>query len=145
MRPAETRERRIQNFFAFGKERTVTIPTPLAEELLQWSDGNGSELIFYSISDRTKPIYEKQINSNFRDALKAIGITEAEQKKRNLSFYSLRHGFNTAMVNSGLGELEIRSVTGHSSVAMTEHYNHETNERLQRQAEAREKAIPFIE
>lgn len=128
-----------------GKERTVTIPTPLAEELLQWSDGNGSELIFYSISDRTKPIYEKHINSNFRDALKAIGITETEQKKRNLSFYSLRHGFNTAMVNSGLGELEIRSVTGHSSVAMTEHYNHETNERLQRQAEAREKAIPFIE
>ena len=128
-----------------GKTRLVTIPTALAKELLQWSAGcDPDSLIFYSMKDKTKPIYEKHITSNFKDALKAIGISEAEQKKRNLSFYSLRHGFNTAMVNSGLGELEIRSVTGHSSVAMTEHYNHETDERLRRQAEARERALPFI-
>ena len=81
----------------------------------------------------------------FRDALKAIGITEDQQKQRNLSFYSLRHGFNTALVNSGLSEVQIRAVTGHSNIAMTMHYNHETEEALQRQAEAREKSLPFID
>ena len=62
-----------------------------------------------------------------------------------MTLYSLRHGFNTAMVNSGLSEIEIRTVTGHSNVAMTEHYTHETEKNLIRQAEARSQVLPFIE
>lgn len=129
-----------------GKERTVTIPVQLAEELLQWADPSDPDgLIFYSLGDKTRPIEERRIMACFRDALKAIGIAEDQQKQRNLSFYSLRHGFNTALVNSGLSEVQIRAVTGHSNIAMTMHYNHETEEALQRQAEAREKSLPFID
>ena len=129
-----------------GKERTVTIPVQLARELLKWADSSDPEgLIFYSLTDKKKPIDEHLIMDCFRDALEAIGISKKQQKQRNLSFYSLRHGFNTALVNSGLSEVQIRAVTGHSNIAMTMHYNHQTEEALKRQEEAREKSLPFID
>ena len=127
-----------------GKERTVTAPIELGKELLAYSEGNPNGFIFYSLSDRDKPLNEKQITGNFIDAMKAIGISEEQQKERGLSFYSFRHFFNTALIDSGLSELEIRNVTGHSSLAMTEHYSHENEQRLLKQAEARAKAIPYI-
>lgn len=52
--------------------------------------------------------------------------------------------FNTSLVNTGLSELEIRTVTGHSDASMTMHYYHENEERLLKQAEVRAKARPYI-
>lgn len=129
-----------------GKARTTTIPTELAKEILEYSKFNPDDgFIFFSIADRTKPFNDKHIRTNFNEALKAIGISDKERDARNLTAYSLRHGFNTAMVNSGLSEVEIRTVTGHSDMAMTMHYLHTTEESLMKQAEVRSKAIPFVE
>lgn len=129
-----------------GKPRVVTIPTGFANELLDWSDETDPDgLLFYSLTNKEKPVDEKLMSQAFRDALEAIGITRKEQTERKISFYSLRHGFNSSMVASGLSETEIRTVTGHSSAAMTEHYNHANERALQRQSKAREEAIPYIE
>ena len=128
-----------------GKERTVTVPSALARELLSYAESNDSGLIFYSLSNREKPIGEKLIMQNFRGAMEAIGVSKEEQKTRNISFYSLRHFFNTSMVNSGLSEVQIRTVTGHSDIAMTMHYNHETEANLMKQAEARSRVLPYID
>lgn len=128
-----------------GKKRTVTIPLELAKELLDYSDKCPESLIFYSLRDKEKPTDEKAVSEAFREGLEGIGIGRAEQKERNLSFYSLRHGFNTSMVDSGLSEVQIRGVTGHSNFAMLEHYRHETEENLKAQAEARAKVLPFIQ
>ena len=128
-----------------GKKRVTTIPTELAREIISYANlFNPNGFIFFSPVDINKPIDDSAVRDSFYLALKGIGITEEMRTERNLTLYSLRHGFNTAMVNSGLGELEIRTVTGHSSVAMTEHYNHETDERLRKQAEARNKVLPYI-
>lgn len=127
-----------------GKERSVTVPMELGRELLAYSQSNPDGHIFYSLKDRTKPLNDKRITNNFKEAMEAIGVSQEEQKARRLSFYSFRHFFNTAMVNSGLSDLEIRTVTGHSDVAMTMHYLHENDEALQRQAKARERALPYI-
>jgi len=128
-----------------GKKRLVTIPSELARELIDYSDKRPDSLIFYSLKNKERPIDEKAVSDSFREALEAIGITKEEQTERNLSFYSLRHGFNSTMVDSGLSEVQIRGVTGHSSYAMLEHYKHETQENLKAQAEARSKVLPFIE
>ena len=128
-----------------GKTRVVTIPSELAREMIDYSDKSPESLIFYSLRDKAKPIDEKAISEAFREALEEIGISRDAQAERNLSFYSLRHGFNTRMVDSGLSEVQIRGVTGHSSYAMLQHYRHETAENLKAQAEARNRVLPFIE
>lgn len=129
-----------------GKKRVTTIPTELAREILDYANlFNPEGFIFFSPIRSDKPIDDGAVRDSFYSALESIGINEKERRERNLTLYSLRHGFNTAMVDSGLGELEIRTVTGHSNVAMTEHYSHETDERLRKQAEARNKVLPYIQ
>lgn len=127
-----------------GKKRLVTIPSELARELIDYSDKRPDSLIFYSLKNKERPIDEKAVSDAFREGLEEIGIDKDEQKKRNISFYSLRHGFNSTMVDSGLSEVQIRGVTGHSSYAMLEHYRHETAENLKAQAEARNRVLPFV-
>lgn len=129
-----------------GKKRTVTIPTELAKEILAYSSlFNPEGFIFFSPVNSGKPMDDGAVRESFYEALSDIGIKEEQRTARNLTLYSLRHGFNTAMVNSGLSEVEIRTVTGHSNVAMTEHYTHETEKNLDRQAEARSQVLPYIE
>ena len=129
-----------------GKERTTTIPTELAMEILDYSQRfNPDGFIFFSLVDSSKPFNDKHIRTNFNEALEAIGISGEERERRNLTAYSMRHFFNTSMVNSGLNEVEIRTVTGHSDISMTMHYYHENEKSLQKQAEVRSQVLPYIE
>jgi len=60
-----------------------------------------------------------------RKAAKDTPAVPSEQKKRNLTFHSLRHSFITLGRSSGvLTDLEIQAVAGHSSRRMMEHYTH---------------------
>jgi integrase len=47
-----------------------------------------------------------------------------EQKRRNLTFHSLRHTFITLGRLAGITDLEIQALAGHRSGAMMEHYSH---------------------
>jgi integrase len=47
-----------------------------------------------------------------------------EQRRRNISFHSLRHVFITMGRLAGISDLEIRAMAGHRSGAMTERYSH---------------------
>lgn len=126
-----------------GKTRYTTAPTPLCKEILEYSIWNPEGLIFASLVKPSVPINKTTIGEVFREALHAIGIDEEERKRRNITFHSLRHYFNTYLVNSGLDREEVRRVTGHSSDSMTERYLHETREHLLKQSKARSKAIPY--
>jgi integrase len=57
-------------------------------------------------------------------AFKAVGIDDAERKRRGLTMHSWRHFFNTALVMANVGGAKIREVTGHYGEEMTEHYTH---------------------
>lgn len=124
------------------QERTVTASTALCREILDYSNWNEGGLIFASYRIREQPIGKRAINENFKKALNAIGISEKERKERNITMYSSRHFFNTAMQNEGIGLSDLQRVTGHKTLEMTQHYTHETEEALIRQAKIREKAIP---
>ena len=58
--------------------------------------------IFESFVKREVPINSTTIGEVFREALAAIGISEEERKDRNITMYSSRHFYNTAMVDTGI-------------------------------------------
>jgi integrase len=51
-------------------------------------------------------------------------IDDSEQRRRNISFHSLRHSFITLGRQAGISSLEIQALAGHKSGAMMERYSH---------------------
>jgi integrase len=67
-------------------------------------------------------------NGDFRLALiaelEAAGIYGHEQRRRNISFHSLRHTYITLNRSLGVSDFEIQALAGHKSFAMMERYSH---------------------
>lgn len=132
-----------------GKEKRYTVvPSPLLKEVLNflnlspYPDG----YIFFSNVKPLVPINKTTISGAFNEDLcNALEMTEEERKERNITFHSLRHEFNTNLVNSGMSGEIIRSMTGHKSEGMTEHYTHQTEDGLNELAKAVSKSIPYID
>ena len=132
-----------------GKEKRHTVaPSPLLREVLDfiklspYPDG----YIFASNTKPEVPIYKKSISEAFNmDLCESLGISETERMDRNITFHSLRHAFNTKLVYSGMSGEDIRSMTGHKSEGMTEHYTHITKEGLDSLAKAVSESIPYVD
>jgi integrase len=93
--------------------------------------------VFESIERPGTPMGETFFRNALRRELEGIGISNgkkasknipaipSEQKKRNLTFHSLRHTFITlGRLDGVLSDLEIQAVAGHSTRRMMEHYSH---------------------
>jgi len=93
--------------------------------------------VFESFNRSGQPMCETFFRNAIRRELEAIGISAkgtkatndtpavpSEQKRRNLSFHSLRHSFITLGRLDGISDLEIQAVAGHSTRRMMEHYTH---------------------
>jgi integrase len=97
--------------------------------------------VFESIERPGTPMGETFFRNAMRRELEGIGITAGknagsnlrgadtptvpnEQKKRNLTFHSLRHSFITLGRLDGISDLEIQAIAGHSTRRMMEHYSH---------------------
>lgn len=111
---------------------------------MDYSCWNPGGFIFGSIVKREVPNNSTTIGEVFREALVAIGISEEERKERNITMYSSRHFYNTAMVDAGIDKKDIQRTTGHSTDAMNKHYTHETEKGLLNQAKIRSKVIPLL-
>jgi integrase len=51
-------------------------------------------------------------------------IDDSEQRRRNISFHSLRHTYITLGRQAGISDMEIQALAGHRSGAMMERYSH---------------------
>ena len=123
-----------------GKERTVPYPTLVEasfEEVRKITTRPLSEsFVFESIDCPGTPMGETFFRNALRRELEGIGISNgkkaikdtpavpSEQKKRNLTFHSLRHSFITLGRMDGISDLEIQAIAGHSTPRMMEHYSH---------------------
>lgn len=113
-----------------GKSRNLIIPSYVQHELQRLIEinpyitvkGNGAFLFFGKTPDR--PIREKTFADSLYDALNKIGITEETRRKRNITFHSWRHWFNSLLINARVPLHKIQTLTGHLTDAMTEHYYH---------------------
>ncbi len=103
-----------------GKARIVPITLKIFNILKHITNNNHSEYIF-SFGEKNTPCSDRVITLPLYEMLERVGI---DREERNLTFHSFRHFFNTQVVANGISSEIVRSVIGHSSIEMTEHYLH---------------------
>lgn len=81
-------------------------------------------IVFYSSAKRDRPISKSAIEKKFYEALKRIGITELERRRRGICFHTHRHFLNTLLRARGVADAKVREITGHRSLRMSERYTH---------------------
>jgi integrase len=113
-----------------GKMRKVFAHPILINLLLDQYENNPHKdgFIFWSSESPNCPMNMDLFLDHLKKALKVIGIDQDEYKRRNLSFHSWRH-FNNAMLRGSIDNEVLRSMIGHSSEEMTNHYDHMTPEK----------------
>lgn len=125
------------------KDRIVPIPHALGRELKDYSSLNPNGYLFFSGSKNGVPVSSQLIAKWFKEALEAIGISSEEQRNRNITFHSLRHGYATFTRDAGCSDDERKSLIGHQSDSMLEHYTKETSDHLRETLSRIEKKLPY--
>jgi integrase len=124
----------------YGSIRTVPIPGSVQAALaaVRALSGNpGPELYVLNNPVNHRPLSPKYFQRALQAELQAIGIPGTwegkdpaptdyvnEQKRRNLTFHGLRHGYITLGRLAGITDLEIQALAGHKSSRMMERYSH---------------------
>jgi integrase len=104
------------------KHNIPLVPEMIAE-LNELKSVNGEGFLFSEDGGAT-PINYKRLLNGYYKALKNIGMTETEIKKRGLCLHAWRHFCNTELQKAGLTIQQVQAVTGHRSERMTEWYSH---------------------
>ncbi len=109
----------------WGSNRTVPIPSSVSAALAEVCKGSaGAGFVLESPKKAGVPASTNFFRYALREELEAIGIPASEQKRRNISFHSLRHTFVTLCRLAGISDLEIQALAGHKSAEMMAHYSH---------------------
>lgn len=142
-----------------GKSRIVPLPKIIHDALIELSKSNlhGTDgfLIYGLLPDA--PLDRRAIargftKALFRSVLTDIPNTNREAVKkarvaleaRNVTFHSLRH-FANARLRGAVPDETLRKLTGHTTEAMTDHYDHTTSADLKALASAQEaRILPFL-
>ena len=113
-----------------GLSRVAPIPSFLREQLISLYETNphGDNFIFYG-KNKGCPLWQNAITSGFYNALRLIGISDEERKKRNLTFHSCRH-YCTSSLRGIITDSSLQELLGHKDLAMTDRYTHITQTSL---------------
>ena len=130
-----------------GRVRIVPLPRMIRDALFELEAANphgpGHFLMYGTFPDA--PLDMRALERMFYAALRQIGINETSRTARALSFHSLRHWSN-ATLRGSVSDAKLRLLTGHSTEAMTNRYDHATEADLAELAQAQEaKILPFLE
>jgi integrase/recombinase XerC len=111
-----------------NKERVVPVATPFTQQLKDYFDKKketGLPLdgcVF--VRSTGEPMYSKQVYTIVKRFL--AGVTTLQRKSPHV----LRHTFATHMLNNGADLNAIKELLGHSSLASTQVYTHNSIEKL---------------
>lgn len=110
-----------------GSARTVPAPDAILEAvaLARAVAPDGSAFVVAG-DVPGQPMTKRTIELGFRRVLKAIGISDAERKTRNLVFHGLRHSFVSLSRMAGVSDFLVQKLAGHKSSAMMDRYSHAT-------------------
>ena len=130
-----------------GKTRkTFPISPILMKEIREYSKLNKDKIFIFSAKkSNEKPISRNEIDKVFNNALNSIGISEEKRKERVIVFHSLRHGFVSNALASGVSFDNVEKGVGHLTKSMTEHYTHETEKAQENYIKATEQSIKYID
>jgi site-specific recombinase XerD len=103
-----------------NKERRVPLPQPVLDELRRlWKTHRNPRWLCPSRS-RNGPISRDALYPTFRAAADEAGIT------KRLTPHSLRHGYATRLLESGVDTRIVQILLGHAGIATTAIYTHLT-------------------
>jgi integrase/recombinase XerC len=112
-----------------NKERVIPCHAPLIKELIQYKedkpgavDNATADVLF--VTDKGKKLYPKWV---YRAVRKQLDIATTIDKR---SPHVLRHSFATHLLNEGADLNAVKELLGHSSLAATQVYTHNTIEKL---------------
>jgi len=107
-----------------GKSRAVYLPDQVKDLFQGMTPGDPEGLIFPGPEGPGgKPL--REITSYFRTAVKKLGFNEGiSDRRERFSFHSLRHTAASFLIASGVDLYTIKSILGHSTIALTERYSH---------------------
>lgn len=104
-----------------GKPRTVPLTVRAVEVLKQALENpirpSDCPLVFFGEPNSDGKRGPYQFNKAFLDIKKAIGLAE-------LRFHDLRHEAISRLVEAGLSDQEVASISGHESMQMLKRYTH---------------------
>lgn len=112
-----------------NKERVIPVSPVLVEEIQAYSRRKRAELeapdtVFLLVGPKGKKLYAQYV---YRAVRKYLGQVTTIDKK---SPHVLRHTFATHLTNSGADLNSVKELLGHSSLAATQVYTHNTIEKL---------------
>jgi len=103
-----------------NKERILPLPPSLLHGMrAHWRTHRHPRLLFPNRRG-TAPFCQKSLRRAFRDARDRVGLSP------NIRPHSLRHGFATHLLQSGVELRIVQMFLGHASIASTEIYTHLT-------------------
>ena len=80
------------------------------------------DFVFFG-STRNFPLSNGVILRTLYRAFEKIGISSEDRRERNITFHSWRHFYNS-MMRGKVHDAKLQRLTGHRTLAMTEHYTH---------------------
>lgn len=121
-----------------NKERVIPISAGLRQELQDYISAKSREFElldhnYLLVSDKGKKLYPRQVYDIVKKYLSLV--TTIDKKSPHI----LRHSFATHLTNNGADINAVKELLGHSSLAATQVYTHNTIEKLK---EAYKKAHP---
>jgi integrase/recombinase XerC len=119
-----------------NKERIIPMPSEILNGLKDYienKENRSPESDHVFVNAKGKPLYAKYVYTTVKTYLG--GVTTIEKKSPHV----LRHSFATHLMNNGAELNAVKELLGHSSLAATQVYTHNTIEKLK---EAFKKAHP---
>lgn len=113
-----------------NKERIIPLTNPMIEQLKIYNLHKYNEIedaqneIYFFLTEKGKKIYDKLV---YRKIKLYLGLVTTISKK---SPHVLRHTFATHLLNKGADLNAIKEILGHSSLAATQVYTHNSIEKL---------------
>lgn len=111
-----------------NKERIIPIVNELSKMIADYVElkrkGFGNTMEFLLVTEKGKKLYPKYAYLLVKDVLAEVGTLD------KTSPHVLRHSFATHLMNNGADINAVKELLGHSSLAATQVYTHNTIERL---------------
>lgn len=123
------RSRSLNETTKTGRVRSIIIPRTVITDITKLIEINpwpikDTTFLFFSMKSPDKPMEQIPFLRSLYQAMKDIGIDEESRRRRNITFHSWRHWFNSLLVNAKIPLQKVQSLTGHTTIEMSQHYYH---------------------
>ncbi|HOZ78134.1 MAG TPA: tyrosine-type recombinase/integrase [Ferruginibacter sp.] len=114
-----------------NKERVIPVSSELMDQAIQYmqdkrKDFSNFDSEYVLVNDKGKKLYPRYVYSVVKKYLSAKDVTTIEKRSPHV----MRHTFATHLMNNGADINAVKELLGHSSLAATQVYTHNTIEKL---------------